>query len=281
MGVKLQNRPISEEVAAYCLMAFGAGCALFLLAQPRAVVPVDLPGVVLPAAAVRAQLQADAAAARRAPRAEAAETLARLVAEHGQAETKVVEDMDTYRKRRALLGAAHAAVLKAFGAAGVDALRASAAERLDLALAMRLPESELAGVMGAFPELLSHNGAVRDGTELAPPFVLRTLYKARWNLVCGQAPISGFTPVERLAYFGWMGLQSNRLSAREQLSALERYRAEGGANARLALAILWLRGGQFEDAVKELSVLQREAPTLRLRNFLESARLSAGQSAVR
>jgi hypothetical protein len=107
--------------------------------------------------------------------------------------------------------------------------------------------------------------------------VLRTLYKARWNLLCGQPPTDGFSSVERLAYFGWMGLQSNRLSAHEQLAALERYRDEGGANARQALAILWLRGGQFERAAAELRTLQDASPSLRWRNYLTSAEIGAGR----
>lgn len=273
MGVKDPNRPISDELAAYCLMVLGAGCALFLLAQPRAIMPLELPGVVLPASAVHAQIDSDARVAARAPRDQTALTLTRLIAEHGQAEQRLVEGMDSYRARRKQLGDAYAAVLAAHGASGVDALRAQAVQQLERALGMELPAAELPAVMGAFADLLAHNGAVVGGVELAAPFVLRTLYKARWNLICTQRPVEGFSSVERLAYFGWMGLQSNRLSASEQLDALQRYGAEGGANARLGLALLLLQRGRPDKAAAELSALQRSTPTLRLRNFLVSAEL--------
>jgi hypothetical protein len=281
MGVKHPNRLISDETAAYCLMVLGAGCALFLLAQPRVVEPLELPGVVLPAAAVRAQIDADAHVAAGAPGDGAALTLTRLIAEHGQAEQGLVEDMASYRTRRKQLADSHAAVVAAHGAAGVDALRAQAVQHLERALEMELPAAELPAVMGAFADLLAHNRAVVGGVELAAPFVLRTLYKARWNLICAQPPVQGFSAVERLAYFGWMGLQSNRLSASEQVDALQRYRAEGGANARLALALLWLRRGRPDAAAAELSALQRTTPTLRLRNFLVSAELSVENAAFR
>lgn len=267
------HRPMSDEAAAYWLLGLALACALTLIGLPRPVVPADLPGLVLPATAVREQLEADARAAARAPADDTVRELQRLLAEHSRAERDVVEDLDSYTKRRRLLGEAQAAVLAKHGPAGLDALRGLAAERLQQALDMRLPEAELPGVMGAFAHLLAHNRAVVDGVELAPHFVLRTLYKARWNLLCGLAPVAGLSAVERLAYYGWMGLQSRQLPAREQLDALERYRDEGGQNAPLALGMAQLLGGNFAKARSELSEAYRVSPTFRLRNFLLATEL--------
>ena len=106
----------------------------------------------------------------------------------------------------------------------------------------------------------------RDAEIVAPMFVVRTLYKARQNLLCGNEPDTGFERVEKLAYYGWQSLHAARLPPAQRLGALRRYAQAGGQHVDEARGVLLFLGRDFVGAEALLTVEAHRSGSLRLRN---------------
>jgi hypothetical protein len=130
-------------------------------------------------------------------------------------------------------------------------------------------------VLGVFPEAIARHRATRNGDEVAPHFVLRTLYKARWNLAMGLATDHAFTPVEGRAYHGWLALHADNLGPGMRSKALLAYGRAGGRYVPEAQGVLAFLGQDYAQAVAALTLAYQTSPSLRVRNWLRGAQVAA------
>jgi hypothetical protein len=275
---KARRRTRSAEPALYALFALTIGCALVLLVVPRAIAPSELPTLTLPAAAVDRVMREDARRATAAPSSAPARELVQRFLEFGASEVAAIEDARLGIQRRRVLHHLYDRVVAADGAAAALDLREQALARFEAALDLRLPKAQVNGVMGVFANVLSEHRATRNGDEVAPHFVLRTLYKARWNRMMDLAADFGFAPVERVAYFGWLGIHADNLPLSARRQALLKYAAAGGPHAAEAQGVLAFLDHDYVQSIAALEHAYAEAPSLRLRNYLRGARVAAGLS---
>jgi hypothetical protein len=269
---------LSEPLATIALLVLAAACAALLFAQERHTRPRELPSLTLPAEPVRRVLEADAQAARAAPGSPRAQALAALLLEHGRAESRGLEDAELYRARRARLELGYRELVAETGEPAALRLREKAVLALEAALALELSDAEAKAVLGSFPAVLAREGASRGGELVAPHFVVRTLYKARWNLLHGIAADHRFQPIEKRAYYGWQALHAERVPALRRIEALHAYGLAGGEDVEEALGVLLLREGDAVQASQALQAAYRKRANIRLRNMLLGARHAAGQS---
>jgi hypothetical protein len=264
----------SPVVALYVSFGLAVSCALLLALLPRAIAPTELPALTLPAAEVAQALRDDARRVAAAPQSDAAHELTRLFFDFGGTEIAALEDRQLAGQRRRLLHYAFDRVVAAHGKQGAQALRESALAQFESALDLQLPAAQVKGVLGVFPSVLEQHKATYEGEELAPHFVMRTLYKARWNLMNGLEVDWAFARVERIAYFGWMGLHAENLSLDARRQALQKYAAAAGPHADEALGVIAFLDKDYPHAVEALTRAQSLEPCLRLRNYLSGAQLA-------
>jgi hypothetical protein len=266
---------LSEPFAAVALLVLAIACAGLLLTLERAVPPRVMPSLQLPAGPVRAQLAADRALVAKLPESEAVEQLRAVLLEQELAAAGGPQEARVVRHRRSRLQQACLDVGKAHGDAGADAFRALAAERIDAALALTLPEEEARRVLKGFATVLAREHVTRDARVVGPRFVVRTMYKARHNLLCGWVPDSGLSRIEQRAFYGWQALHAERVALVRRLQALDRYAEAGGEDVAEARGILLFQGGDFAGAMRALEAAQRETGSLRLRNHIAAVRVAA------
>jgi hypothetical protein len=248
-----------------------------LIALPRAIAPIELPALELDPEAVRAQEHQDSELAKTAPATANANLLWDLYLQFGESELMLLEQPAPLEQRRRKLRRAQEAVVAESGQRAGNALRARALLKLEAALAGEVPRAELKRVMGVFPYVLSQHLLTRDGVELGPHFVVRTLFKARWNRMCGLPPETDLSAIERRAYFGWMGLHAANLSVRERRQALIGYAAAGGAEADQASGVLAFVDQDYARAAVSFERAYARTANLRLRNYMRGAHVAAGQ----
>jgi hypothetical protein len=263
------------QLFALWLVATAAG--VFLIATPRAIAPVELPALALDASEVQEQERQDAALAKTAPSTENAKELWDQYLKFGEAELLLFEQRANTDVRRRRMRRAQEAVVAESGANAGNAMRARALLKFESALAGEVPRAELKGLLGVYPHVLAQHLLTSDGVELGPHFVVRTLFKARWNRLCDLPPETDLSPVELRAYFGWMGLHAANLSVRERLQALASYAAAGGAEAEQALGVLAFVDQDYRRAAASFERSYARTPNLRVRNYLRGAHVAAGQ----
>jgi hypothetical protein len=257
------------------LAATAAGVAV--IAMPRAVAPLELPALELDTRLVAEQEQADARLAAQAPKTDAAKELWSRYTKFGETEVMLLDQAGLLEQRRRAMHRAQDLVVAESGPRAGNALRALALSKFEAALDGEVPQPELKGVMGILPYVLSQYLLTRDGEELGPHFVLRTFFKARWNRMCGLPPEADLSPIERRAYFGWMGLHAANLPMRERRQALLGYAAAGGDQAEQAQGVLAFLDHDYGRAAISLERAYALRVNLRLRNYLRGARVAAGQ----
>jgi hypothetical protein len=233
---------------------------------PRAVPMVEPPSLTLDRAEARRVQDHDRSLAETAPRSKAARALERLVREQNLAEVGPGEPAGTFDARRQDLARAVERVHADHGADGLEALRAAALEGLDRALDGRLAQAEHAALLGSFPRVGARYGLWHDGYRLAPRFVVRTLFKARWNALVGLAPTELLSPVEQLAYWGWLALHAPVADPALREDALVRYAALGGKGIHEAQAWMSHRSGRPAEAARWMVLAHEASGGVRLRN---------------
>jgi hypothetical protein len=248
-----------------------------LIALPRAIAPIDLPALALDPAQVREQERQDEALAKTAPATENAKALWDQYLSFGESELMLLDQPGPLEQRRRRLRRAQEAVVAESGPRAGNAMRARALLRFEAALAGEVPRAELKGILGVYPYVLSQHMLTRDGIELGPHFVVRAMFKARWNRMCDLPPETDLSPIERRAYFGWMGLHAANLSVRERRQALIGYAAAGGAEAEQAAGVLAFVDQDYARAAVSFERAYAQTANLRLRNYLRGARVAAGQ----
>ena len=267
---------LSEAVALISLLLLSIACAALLIAQPRAVAPLELPGLTLPAAPVLAVIEQDERDAQHAPSSATAAAFEGLLDAQGQAELQGSEETEQYIDRRQQLANGYRALVAEVGEVAALRLRAKAVKRLHDALELRLPPERAKRVIGAFSSVLEREHASRDGYLVAPRFVVRTLYKARWNILAGLEPAHALQRIERRAYYGWEALHADSVPLRQRLVALHEYGLAGGDHVEEALGTLLFRMHDYQQSARALEAAYRKDHSIRLRNYLLAAREAAG-----
>lgn len=237
---------------------------LFAWSRPAPAPPTEMPPLVLPPREVDAQIAADVAAAERAPAGEAAEERRRLYREANVAEDEAREPPSRARQRREQLVAALAAIAPDDEARA--AVRASDLARLEPALRGELPAGERPAELGGFVAMMRRYGLAHGDRQSAPRFVVRTLFKARWNTLHDRELTEGLSPVELSAYHGWLALRGEGAPGELRLEALEAYAAASGASVAEARGVLLYDLERFEDAREAFDQAYAEVPSFRLRN---------------
>jgi hypothetical protein len=214
----------------------------------------------------------DRALAKQAPSSPIALALDALLVEQGEAEREIVETVDKKTWRQGRIRDAVAAFRRAEGDGALLAMRARAVERMQQALDLRLPPEQIQGVLGGFPTILREVLASRDGVILAPALVVRTLYKARWNVIMGLPPLHALERPERRAYNGWFGLHVVNGPPLARLDVLKAYAADGGPYLQEARGVLGYVGGDPAGARRAFERAYAVRPSFHLRNMIRAAK---------
>lgn len=272
--MRLGSASRSPELMLYALLVLTIVCVLALCVLPRALAPVDLPALVLDRASVAKVIAADSENAKTASQSPEANALLESFLSLGDLENQTVESAATPAILRQSIARSFNKLAHDLGNPAALKLRAVAVERLESALRMQLSDKETQRVLGLFPDALARYRATQDGFEIAPHFVLRTLYKTRWNIAVGLAPDHEFAPVERQAFHGWLALHATNLGPEARLVALRDYAAAGGRSVAEARGVLAFLSHDYQEAVTALEQAEKESPTLRVRNWLRGAHVA-------
>lgn len=239
------------------------GLLTWVWSRPAPAAPLEMPPLVLDARAVAAQIAADAAAAQRAPDDD---ERSRLYREANVAEHDGREPPERARRRSAALVERLRAYAEAHGEDAVEGLRARDLARAEAALRGELPAGDRVSELGGFPRMMERYGLARGGRQVAPRFVVRTVFKARWNALHGRELTQGLSRVEQLAYWGWLATRGEGAPVERRLAAVEQYASAGGAHAAEIRAVLLYGDGRLEEARQAFERAYATNPTFRLRN---------------
>jgi hypothetical protein len=264
----------SPEFSLYALLALTIVCLLVLCIVPRALAPTDTPALVLDRAQVAQQVRTDALNAATAPKTPATKAFIESFLALGDIENQTVEHAASPRVQRQSLARSFQKLVHDAGEPAALKMRSAAVERLEAALSLRLSDAEAQRVLGLFPDAIAHHRVTQDGFEVAPHFVLRTLYKARWNIAMGLAPDYKLAPVELQAYHGWLALHATNLGPEPRSLALRSYAAAGGHGIAEAHGVLAFLSNDYKEAVTALERAEKESPSLRIRNWLRGAHVA-------
>lgn len=258
-----ERRRISIEGLTILLFVSAVGIAGMLVAIPRAVMPHETMGLHFADDDARENFAKDEAAIRSLPEEEALVEERRLYAELNAIEAGVPGEA---RELTTTLVSETERLAAAFGDEAIDALRCDAAHRLTDDLAREADDPERAKRLGGFEGFLDRYSA-RSGSEItAPPIVVRTIFKARWNLVHGLEATDGLRPLELEVYWGWLALEATSVEAQRRVPALDRYAEASGEDVREARATLAIIDARPHEAAEIYRELRAEAENLRLRN---------------
>jgi hypothetical protein len=267
--VKERPRPrwrIEPPTAALLVLVMLSALTTAWLMLPRAVPMVEPPSLTLERTEARRVHDHDRSLAEAAPRSEATKALERLIREQNLAEVGPGEPAGTFDARRQEVARAVERVRADHGADGLEALRAVAVEGLDRTMDGGVALGEQDALLGSFPRVGARYGLWHDGYRVAPRFVVRTLFKARWNALVGLAPTERLAPAEELAYWGWLALHAPVADVSRREEALRRYGALGGKGVHEAQAWMAHRAGRPAEAARWMALAQEASGGVRLRN---------------
>ncbi len=255
--------------AAWALILTVVSCTVLVLATPRALVPTELPTLVLDPLRVRSAILRDEGLAQKAPGGlDVDELEARYLAE-GLAERGPPEEMSRAQGRAYHTRRLAQSVFKRVGPQGVQALRASALLHSLRAFHDEIKDArEREGLLGSLPIMLRTYGVVDDeGRLLAPELSLRAAFKARWNLILGLKANAGFSAIEVQALEGFVALHAGAAPPARRAHPARDFFAAGGHRAAEAYAIWLYHGGRVRDALTMMKRARVVRPELATRNF--------------
>ncbi len=242
--------------------------ALLMIAwsRPIAAPPLEVPPLALAPDAVAAQRADDAEAAAAAPTSEAADAWWTVYRETNTAEVDADDyPPDAVDRRRRLL-AALAAVEEAHGPEAPAQLRAAAVAEMDRALAGDLAPDATRAALGRFVDMLRRYGMAAGDRQIAPRFVVRTAFKARWNTMHSRATTEDLSEIELQAHWGWLALHATPAPLDLRLEAVDRYAEAGGPLAGEARGALLVEAGRLVEAAEAFEAAYDADPIFRLRN---------------
>jgi hypothetical protein len=255
--------------------------ALFTLSIPRPVPAIETPGLALDSHAVAEALARDRELAGTVPDGPEAEAVRAALSAQSRAEVEGTAEQ-AVRNRQMDAVRAVRALLDAHGPESLDAIRAEATDRFDEVFMASDDDGPAdAGdrneVVGGFETMLERYGLVRDGERVAPPFVIRTLYKARVNGALYLPMTDGFTPLEAEAYWGWLALEGVGSAPDRRLDALDELDRVTGEEHLEARGTLLYLAGQSMAAADVFERVYGEIGSVRLRNHQLAAVASAAE----
>lgn len=260
------RRPHSLRLAAALLPLF----VLLVLWLPRPTIPTHPPALALEERPVRAQLALDKERARTLPLDEDVEELQALFLESGRQEVGPTQQAFDLKRRLDRSNALVTRISAAHGPEAIQGLRAAAAEALEPVLRGEVTGDQRDALLGNFPNVLARHHATIDGHPVAPRLVIRTLYKARWNALCGLPNASGFSAIEGQAYFGWLALHAEDVPLTMRMQAIPEFELAGGAHVDEAAGVLLYQAGHYAEARAAFERSYDKAPSLRVRNYIEA-----------
>jgi hypothetical protein len=270
-GAAARGRGAATAVLVLVLVAPAA--LLWTWSRPRAAPPSQMPALALPPAQVRAQIEADRAAADAAPDDRLEETRREIYTEANEAELEASDPPARALRRQRRLEDSLEALAEAHGPDAVAAVQAADLARAERAMRGALPEVRRPGELGGFVDMLRRWGMVEGERQVAPRFVVRTAFKARWNAMYGREPTEGMSEVERRAHWGWLALRAEAAPLAARLEGLERYAEAGGERVAEARGVLLYEEGLGERARDAFEAAHAARPSFRLRNHALAASL--------
>jgi len=256
----------------------GAAFVGATLATPQAVAPWEMPSLVLDREATADAIRFDKALAGEAGNSPEAETLRSLFLEHGRAEANPPYETQAYDRRQAAIHYANLELIKAYGPAALEALRAGTVEEfIDVFYETGgVPRNDHeVGLLGGFPVIAEQYGLVVDGRIIAPELTVRALFKGRWNAIHRLPMTEGFSGIQLQAYWGWLALHGWGKPLEQRIDALIAFKKAGGYGVNEAAALFDLLEGNPERASKSLEAQYRDRGELRLRNMSLGAQHAA------
>ena len=267
------DRPASPTAK----VAVAVACTLVVLLLPAAVVPAEYPRLTFDPAAVEEVFAHDAALARSAPSSEAVDRLRSLEYDRAELETTPHRADGSMERMMASVRYAVRQVTLQDGPGAIAALRAQAVEQVIPALRGDLTPEVEHHVLGSFPTIVDRYDLAEGGKLVAPPIVIRSLYKAVWNFAHNQPPTEGFAAIEREAYWGWLLTHGGEdiPAGLEQHAVTELMKATPSPVAREIVGVHALRRGSTTVAAQLFDRLWDETHQLRFRNYAAAARADA------
>ncbi|MEM9727355.1 MAG: hypothetical protein AAF997_02135 [Myxococcota bacterium] len=260
---------MTESGARLVFWMAATGIVGALLAIPQPVAPWEMPSLVLDRAAVANAVRESKDLAAKAPDGDHATRLRELFLDHGRAE-RSEHSRKEHDARQTKIHQETLALAAEHGPEAFDAIRARAVEDFVAGFeAGRLEprNEEEAGTLGGFDTILERYGAVYDGVLVAPELTLRSMYKARWNLIHRVEATRGFSPIEHQSYWGWLALHGWGVPLEDRTRALARYKEAGGRSVLEAAALFDLLKQQPNRAATLLAVMYENTDQLRFRNL--------------
>ncbi len=258
--------------AALVLTIVAPALLVWAWSRPAPAPPREVPPLVLDPHEVDAVRMSDATLSTAAPEGERASERRRLYREVNAAERLGTDPPGRGEARRLELERALADLVEAHGDEARATTRASDLGRLDHALRGEVSDAQRDADIGGFVAMMSRYELLRDGRQVAPRFVVRTLFAARWNVMHGLELTDGFSDAERRAYWGWLALRAESAPLELRLDALERYAEVGGSHVEEARGVLLYDAGRMDEAAEAFERAYAEIPTFRLRNHALACR---------
>jgi len=246
-------------------------CSAVILYAPQPVAPQETQPLELDPHQVSRILQEDRALAESLRETEATLLIDQVYREAGLAELGEPEDSLAARARNEEMAETIRSLAESDGEDTVLALRARTTDLAMRALKGELSAEERRGLLGTFAMIMERYSVIVDDRLVAPEFVVRTLYKARWNGYMRLELTSGFEDTELRAYWGWLALEAPSIEVRRRFDALEQLRATTAEDFTEAQAALLFLGGDYPQAADLYDALYQQSGNLRYRNHALAA----------
>jgi hypothetical protein len=268
-----RKQPERTFTAVFALLATALSCSIVVVLAPRPVQPSQLPALRLDPRDVEAALLHEHELVARAHAFERDPDVLHVLSlyrDEGLSELQDNVDLGALGDRRRELAASAENLFARLGVERTRALIASTTERAMMSLAGKRNSPEARGLLGSFPAKLTRYGyidASRRGYGQAPALAVRTLYKARFNLITERPLERDLSAIELQAYEGFNALHATGLPAERRAQAAQTFLRAGGRDGAEAAAIWLWQGGAREQALALLRTAYRKSAALRLRNM--------------
>lgn len=246
-------------------------CTSVILASPQPVAPGESPPLILDQGEVERVLREDRERAAEVPETEEFLRIARVYRSAGLAELGEPEAPRAGRERTVEMAEGIRAIAEEHGEEAVIALRARMTERAVRALKGELPAEDRRGLLGTFASIMERYSVIEEGRLIAPEFVLRALYKARWNGYMRLELTSGLEDIELEAYWGWLALAAHGIEVRRRLHALDSLEEVSEEEFPEARATLLFLSGEYSQSADIFDELYHRTGSLRYRNHALAA----------
>lgn len=272
MEVKADPTARSRTLGTMALIAVvsTAGVLTWLMSRPLPALPTEMPVLAFDAGEVADQLRTDRRHAESLPSSERSGAHQTAIHEANLGELDPGDRPASARARHERLVATLAAAMETHGDDVRLALRAADLQRAMHAL--RETGSERDRELGGLVPTLERYGMVENGRQVAPDFVVRTIFKARWNGRHDRPLTEDLSDAELRAYWGWLALEADSAPVARRLEAVTEFGRAGGAHEEEARGVLLMQAGRRDEAAEAFEAAWARTPRFRVRNHALAAR---------